>query len=77
MDVRDTELVQENIDKDGELKTLWEEHLQFEKKLEKMERKPFLTPEEKVEKKRLQVAKLNGKTKIEAILSKYRGLRDN
>lgn len=77
MDMQDTELVHENIEKDRELKALWEEHLQFEKKLEKMERKPFLTPEEKMEKKRLQVAKLNGKTKIEAILSKYRGTRDN
>lgn len=74
MDVKDTDLVLKNMENDRDLRTLWEEHQVFEKKLEKMERKPFLTDEEKIEKKRLQVAKLAGKTKIEAILSKYRSV---
>jgi hypothetical protein len=36
-----------------------------------METKPFLTPEEKVEKKRLQVAKLAGKTRIQEIINEH------
>ncbi len=72
MDSRDEALVKAYLDRDDELKTLWQEHQKFEKQLEKIERKLFLTPEEKVEKKRLQLAKLTGKTKIEAILNRYR-----
>jgi len=72
METRDQDLVLATLDKDPQLKQLWEEHIEYEKKLTKIERKPFLTSEEKVEKKRLQLAKLAGKTKIEAILVKYR-----
>ncbi len=73
MELRDEELVQRHVGEDPELRTLWEQHLQYEKKLEKIERKQFLNEAEKAERKRLQVAKLNGRTRIEAILNKYRG----
>ena len=72
MDAKDTAMIMENIESNGELKSLWDEHLDFEKQLEKMDRKPFLSPEEKVERKRIQLAKLAGKTRIEAILTEYR-----
>lgn len=72
MDTRDLDLIENHIKKDQELKSLWDEHLKFEQQLEKIERKPFLSPEEKVEKKRLQLAKLAGKTRIEEILTRYR-----
>ncbi|MDX1386545.1 MAG: DUF465 domain-containing protein [bacterium] len=73
MDAKDTQLIMENMDQNGELKNLWDEHLEFERQLEKIDRKPYLSPEEKVERKRLQLAKLAGKTKIETILAQYRG----
>jgi len=74
METKDQALVLANLDHDPLLKQLWKEHQEFEQKLSKIERKPFLTSDEKVEKKRLQLAKLAGKTQIEAILSKYRHL---
>ncbi len=73
MDAKDTQIIMVHIEKNGELKSLWDEHLDFERQLEKMDRKPFLSPEEKVERKRLQLAKLAGKTRIETILADYRG----
>lgn len=72
MDAKDTQLIMKHIDNNGELKNLWDEHLEFERQLEKIDRKPFLSPDEKVERKRLQLAKLAGKTKIETILAQYR-----
>lgn len=72
MDAKDTALIMEHIKENGELKSLWDEHLDLEKQLQKMDRKPYLSPEEKVERKRIQLAKLAGKTRIEAILTEYR-----
>jgi hypothetical protein len=74
MDAKDTALIMDHIDSNKELRGLWDEHLNFEKALEKIDRKPFLSPDEKVERKRLQLAKLAGKTRIEAILAEYRSL---
>jgi len=72
MDAKDTALIMNNIDENIELKGLWDEHLDFERQLEKIDRKPFLNPGEKVERKRLQLAKLAGKTRIETILTNLR-----
>lgn len=72
MEAKDTALIMEHLEENNELRGLWDEHLDLERQLEKIERKPYLSPEEKVEKKRLQLAKLAGKTRIEAILTEYR-----
>ena len=72
MDAKDTAMIMEHIEDNGELKSLWDEHLDYERQLEKIDRKPYLSPEEKVERKRIQLAKLAGKTRIEAILTEYR-----
>lgn len=74
MDPADMVLIEGHLEENAQLKSLWDEHLDFERQLEKIDRKPFLNPEEKVEKKRLQIAKLTGKTRIEGILTKYRAL---
>jgi hypothetical protein len=74
MDSKDLQLIESHVDQDPELKALWDEHLRFEQQLEKIEKKLFLNPEEKVEKKRLQLAKLVGKTRIEEILTRYRAV---
>jgi hypothetical protein len=72
MDAKDTALILGHLGENNELKGLWDEHLDFEKALEKLDRKPYLSPGEKVERKRLQLAKLAGRTRIENLLSPYR-----
>jgi uncharacterized protein YdcH (DUF465 family) len=72
MEKYDEELISQWADKDPELKRYVEEHREFERKLEELEKKAFLTTEEETEKKNLKKLKLRGKDQIEAILSKYR-----
>ena len=56
---------------DPELQSLWEEHILFEKKVEKLESKPYLTPSEENELKELKKQKLDGKTKLQVKLEYY------
>jgi uncharacterized protein YdcH (DUF465 family) len=72
MEKYDEELISQWVDKDPELKRQVEEHREFERKLEELEKNPFLTTEEETERKNLKKLKLRGKDQIEAILSKYR-----
>lgn len=72
MNEKDTQLIQDHLEDNPELSGLWEEHLTLEQRLAKIDRKPFLNPDEKTERKRLQLAKLAGKTKMEVILNGYR-----
>ncbi|MBL7684999.1 MAG: DUF465 domain-containing protein [Deltaproteobacteria bacterium] len=72
MEARDLQLISLLIQENDELRKLWQEHLRFERALEKLEGKRYLNPQEAQEKKRLQLAKLSGKTRIELILSKTR-----
>ncbi|WP_428558739.1 MAG: DUF465 domain-containing protein [Solidesulfovibrio sp. DCME] len=72
MDQRDLDLIAKYGEADPELKSLFEEHVAFEKILEKMESKPYLTPSEETELKEIKKKKLSGKTRIETLLVKYR-----
>ncbi len=72
MEKRDLELIQRLISSDPELKRRMDEHQEFEQKLAEMNRRLYLTPEEEVERKRIQKLKLAGRDRIEAILAKYR-----
>lgn len=72
MEKHDESLISQWIDKDPELKKYVGEHRQFERELELLEKKPYLTTEEETEKKRLKKLKLQGKDHIETILSRYR-----
>jgi hypothetical protein len=45
MDKKDELLVLQHLPEDPELKDLWKNHQIFEKKLKKIENKPFLSPE--------------------------------
>lgn len=76
MDQRDLELITKYGEADPELKSLYEEHVAFEKILDKMEGKPFLTPSEETELKEIKKKKLSGKTRIETLLGKYRKAED-
>jgi hypothetical protein len=74
MEQYELELIAKYSEKDPELKALWEDHLAYEKKLEKFESKPFLTPGEEQEMKELKKLKLAGKTRMQAILDKYKAM---
>jgi hypothetical protein len=72
MEQRDLEMIARYSETDEELKALWEEHLAFENYVNKMASKPFLTPEEDTELKNIKKQKLAGKTKMLALLEKYK-----
>ena len=72
MEKADAELVARWIDKDPELKRRVEDHQDFERQLEEFNRRPYLTAEETVERRRLQKLKLSGRDRIEQILAQYR-----
>jgi hypothetical protein len=72
MEQRDIDLIERNVEGDDELKGLWDEHLEFERQLEKLESKSFRTPAEDLEMKDIKKKKLAGKTKLETVLRKYR-----
>jgi hypothetical protein len=72
MEKRDLELIQKHISSDAELKRHMDQHEEYERKLQAFNQRIYLTPEEEMERKRLQKLKLAGRDRIEAILSKYR-----
>lgn len=72
MEKKDEELIQTLLEREPELRQYYEEHTDLERKLGTFQQKLYLTPEEEIEKKRLQKLKLAGKDKIMEILSRYR-----
>jgi hypothetical protein len=72
MQANDQTLVQQLFDGNARFRMLYEEHLLLEKELRKFEQKTFLTPEEEVEKKKIQKLKLAGKDEMELILLRHR-----
>jgi len=73
MERKDEELIASLLDGEPELRHYYEEHTDLERQLGALQQKLYLTPEEEVEKKRLQKLKLAGKDKIMEILSRHRG----
>ena len=73
MEEKDEQLIRSLLEREPELRRYYEEHVDLERRLETFQQKLYLTPEEEVEKKRLQKLKLAGKDKIMEILSRYRG----
>jgi uncharacterized protein len=72
MEKADADLVARWIDKDPELKRRIDDHQDFERQLEELNRRPYLTAEETVERRRIQKLKLAGRDRIEQILAQYR-----
>lgn len=72
MEKHEEELIRSLIHQDDELKRYYEEHLELERQLEVFQHKHYLTPEEDLEKKRLQKIKLAGKDRIMEILGRHR-----
>jgi len=72
MEEKDRILIEKHIERDEELKKHVLEHRLFEKQLEELEGKHFLTADEELQQKRIKKLKLAGRDKIESILKKYR-----
>lgn len=72
MEKKDRILIEKHIEQDEELKKHVLEHRLFEKQLEELEGKHFLTADEELQQKRIKKLKLAGRDKIESILKKYR-----
>lgn len=72
MERKDEELIRQLMGQDEELRRYYEEHLELERQLAELNRRLYLTPQQELEKKRLQKLKLAGKDKIMEILARYR-----
>ncbi|QJB57848.1 DUF465 domain-containing protein [Pseudodesulfovibrio sp. zrk46] len=72
MESKDLELITKYEGEDAELKALWDQHVVYEKMLEKLESKSYLSPTETQEVKELKKKKLAGKTQLQTLLDKYR-----
>jgi uncharacterized protein YdcH (DUF465 family) len=73
MEKKDEELIQTLLEREPELRRYYEEHVDLERRLGTFQQKVYLSPDEELEKRRLQKLKLAGKDRIMEILSRHRG----
>lgn len=71
MEDREIQLLERFAPHDPELKELWDDHVLYEKQVDKLEAKSFRTPTEEQTLKQLKKQKLEGKTKFMAILDRH------
>jgi len=72
MEVTDQKLHEKLFSENPRFRMLYEEHLIFEKELRQLDDRPHLTPEDEVQRKKIQKLKLAGKDEMERILSEHR-----
>jgi uncharacterized protein YdcH (DUF465 family) len=72
MEKKDEELIQTLLEREPELRRYYEEHVDLERRLGVYQQKVYLSPDEEIEKRRLQKLKLAGKDRIMEILSRHR-----
>jgi hypothetical protein len=72
MERTDEQLIERYIQQDGELKKHVENHRKLEAALEDFNKRIYLTPQEEIEKKKMQKLKLASKDRIFLILAKYK-----
>ena len=72
MEEKDEALIRTLLEREPDLRRYYEEHVDLERQLGAFNEKHYLTPDEEVERKRLQKLKLAGKDKIMEILSRHR-----
>ena len=73
MEKREEEQILSLVDQVPELRSLYAEHQELKKQLDTLNHKHYLTPEEELEKKRIQKLKLAGKDRMMAIPAARRG----
>jgi len=67
MEGQDLAKLQQLCDANPRFRLLFEEHMLFEKQLAMLDQKSHLTPEEELERKKMQKLKLAGKDEMERI----------
>lgn len=72
MEQRDIDLLEKHAETDLELKEVWNDHILYEKQVEKLEARAIRTPLEDQTLKQLKKQKLEGKTRLDTLLDKYR-----
>ena len=72
MDQQELELLEKYATTDPELKSLWEDHVLYEKQVEKLDGKVFRSPTEEQTLKQLKKQKLEGKTQLMAVLDRLK-----
>ncbi len=68
MEAREIELVKKYGPDNAELQALYDQHIEYERMLEKLEGKSYLSPAQEQELKQLKKKKLAGKTKLQSII---------
>ena len=66
------QFVEKHADQDPELKSLWDDHMLYEKQIEKLESRVYRTPAEIQELKILKKQKLEGKTRLHDKIEKLK-----
>jgi len=72
MEKREEDAILSLVDQVPELRSLYVEHQGLKKQLDTLNHKHYLTPEEEMERKRIQKLKLAGKDRMMAILAAHR-----
>ena len=72
MEEKDKLLIEKHINSDEELKKYVDEHILYEKQLDELNKKPYLTQGEEIKLKKIKKLKLAGRDNIEMLLRKYR-----
>jgi uncharacterized protein len=71
MEEMDMELVERLVGENPKFRMLFEEHQLLEKELDEYEKKRYLTPQEEMERKKIQKIKLAGKDEMARILRDF------
>lgn len=72
MEDRDMKLIAKYSSSDKALSSLYQEHLDYERELDELENKSYLTTNDEIRLRELKKKKLMGRDQMEAILRKYR-----
>jgi uncharacterized protein YdcH (DUF465 family) len=72
MEQKDQILIQKLCEENPRFRLLYEEHVLFEKQLRALDDRVYLSPEEEMDRRRMQKLKLAGKDEMEHMLRDYR-----
>ncbi len=70
--MKDEEVTKRLLEENEEFRQLKEEHSWFHRKVEELDKKSFLTPQERQQREELKKKKLALKDKMEAMMAAYR-----
>ena len=76
MDKHELQLLEKLAPAHPDLQALWDEHILYEKKLEKLEGKAYRTPQEEQQMREIKKQKLDGKTKLVDLLDRYSAAKE-